>query len=131
MKRFITLFLAIVVAISTTLISSATASTGTAIEINGLEVIFKANSAFTAEAQQLIAEKVVSNSTENETGATYNLLCTLFGHKTTIETITVIEHCVRDTMPRCIRSLQDLTVCSRCDHVEIDVVSSAYIYCCE
>lgn len=131
MKRFITLFLAIIVAISMTLISSATASIGTAIEIDGFSVIFDADSAFTAEEQQLIAEKIVSNNTENETSTTYNLMCTLFGHKTTTETITVIEHCVRDSLPRCIKTLQDVTTCSRCDYVTTDIVSSTYFYCCE
>lgn len=131
MKRFITLFLAIIVAISMTLISSAKTSTGATIAIDGFSVIFDADSTFTAEEQQLIAEKIVSNNTENETATTYNLLCTLFGHKTTTETITVIEHCVRDSLPRCKKSLQDVTTCSRCDYVDISVFSSTYFYCCE
>lgn len=131
MKRFITLFLTIIVAISMTLISSATTSNGRTIEIDGFSVIFEADSAFTAEEQQLIAEKVVLNNTEDATATTYNLLCTLFGHKTTTESFTVIEHCVREAQPRCIKSFQDVTACSRCDYVTIDVVSSTYIHCCE
>ena len=131
MKRFISLFLAIIVAIFMTLISSASSSTGTTIEIAGFSVIFNADSAFTAEEQQLIAEKAVANNTENETDTTYNLLCTLFGHKTSTESITVIEHCVREAQPRCTRSLQDVTTCSRCDYVDISVFSSTYIHCCE
>ena len=131
MKRFITLCLAIIVTISMTLISSATTSTGATIEIDGFSVIFDADSSFTAEEQQLIVEKVVSNNTDNEAATTYNLLCTLFGHKTTTETITVIEHCVRESQPRCTKSLRDVTTCSRCDYVTIDVLSSTYIHCCE
>ena len=131
MKRYITFFLAIVVAISTILITSATSSTGTAIEIDSFEVIFESDSSFTAEEQQLIAEKVISNNTDNEKATTYNILCTLFGHKTTTESITVIEHCVREAQPRCTKSLQDVTTCSRCDYVDISVFSSTYIYCCE
>lgn len=131
MKRFITLLLAIIIVISMTLISSAKTSTSTTIVIDNFSVIFDVDSTFTAEEQHLIAEKVVSNNTENETATTYNLMCTLFGHKTTTETITVIEHCVRDTMPKCRKSLQDVTGCTRCDYVTIDVVSSTYIYCCE
>lgn len=131
MKRFITLFLAIIVVISMTLIASAKASTGRTIEIDGFSVIFDADSTFTVEEQQLIAEKIVSNNTENKIATTYNLMCTLFGHKTTTETITVIEHCVRESLPRCIKSLQDVTTCSRCDYVTTDIVSSTYFYCCE
>lgn len=131
MKRFITVCLAIIVAISMTLVSSATTSTGTTIEVDGVSVIFNADSSFSAEEQQLIAEKVVFNNAENETASTYNLMCTLFGHKTTTETITVIEHCVRDSLPRCRKSLQDVTGCTRCDYVTTEVVSSTYIYCCE
>lgn len=131
MKRFITLYLAIMFAISMTLISSATTSTGATIEIDGFEVIFEADSSFTLEEQQIIAEKVVYNNTENEIATTYNLLCTLFGHKTETETITVIEHCVREAQPRCTRSLQEVTGCTRCDYITIDVLSSTYVYCCE
>ena len=131
MKRFITLFLAIIIALSTTLISSATTSTGTTIESNGFTVTFTSDSNFTAEEQQLIVDHIFSSMSSNEADTTYNLLCTLFGHKTTTESITVVEHCASDTQPRCRRSLQDVTTCSRCDYVDISVFSSTYIYCCE
>lgn len=131
MKRFITFFLVMIVTISMTLISSATPVMGTSIEIDGISVIFNADSTFTAEEQQIIAEKIVTNNTEASSDTTYNLMCTLFGHKTTTETVTVIEHCVREAQPRCTRSLQDVTGCTRCDYISIDVLSTTYIHCCD
>ena len=131
MKRIITLFMAIIIAFSMTLVSSANTSSGNTIEVNGVTVIFSANSNFTEEEQQLIAEHVILGISEDERNTTYNLLCTLFGHKTTTESFTVVEHCASDTQPRCRRSLQDVTACSRCDYVTTEVISSTYIYCCE
>ena len=131
MKRIITLFMAIIIAFSMTLVSSANTTSGNTIEVNGVTVIFSANSNFTEEEQQLIAEHVILGISEDERNTTYNLLCTLFGHKTTTESFTVVEHCASDTQPRCRRSLQDVTACSRCDYVTTEVISSTYIYCCE
>ena len=131
MKRITTFILAIIIAFSMTVISSANTTTENTIEINGVTVTFAANSNFTEEEQQLIAQYFVLGILDGETHTTYNLLCTLFGHKTTTESFTVIEHCASNTQPRCRRSLQDVTACSRCDYVTIDVVSAVYIYCCE
>lgn len=131
MKRITTFIMAIIIAFSMTFVSSASTTTGNIIEINDITVIFSASSNLTEEEQQLIAEYVVFGVLEDDTSTTYNLLCTLFGHKTTTEAFTVVEHCVSDTQPRCRRSLQDVTTCSRCDYVATDVVSAVYIYCCE
>lgn len=131
MKRFIIFFIATILALSMTLISSATALNGNAIEYNGYTIIFNVDSNFDEEQQQIIAQKVISNDITNDISATYNLMCTLFGHKTTTESITVIEHRVSDTQPRCRKSLQDVTGCTRCDYVTTSVVSATYIYCCE
>ena len=131
MKRFIIFLLATIVALSMTLISSATASNGNTIEYNGYTIIFNVDSSFDEQQQQIISQKVISNDNTNDISTTYNLMCTLFGHKTTTETITVIEHRVSDTQPRCRKSLQDVTGCTRCDYVTTTVVAQTYIYCCE
>jgi len=131
MKRFIIFLLATIVALSMTLISSATASNGNTIEYNGYTIIFNVDSSFDEQQQQIISQKVISNDNTNDISTTYNLMCTLFGHKTTTETITVIEHRVSDTQPSCRKTLQDVTGCTRCDYVTTNVVAQTYIYCCE
>lgn len=129
MKRFIMLITALCVAITLSLSTFATGVSGNIYTINGTTVEFASDSAFTPDEQLAIAEYVVNGKESSST--TYNLLCTLFGHNTTTESFTIIEHCVSATAPRCVESIQDITACSRCDYVEIDVVSSIYIFCCD
>ena len=131
MKRFITIFVAIVMIASMTMITSATSSSGNKIERVGITVVFDSDSAFSIEKQNEIVDYIISDNIQDTTVTTYNLMCTLFGHKTTTESITVYEHCVRDAQPRCIRSLQDVTGCTRCDYVTTEVITSSYVYCCE
>lgn len=131
MKRFISIILTMVILLSMPINATASEMTGNVVDIGSFTVEFIANSSFTADEQYYLAQYIVDNSPVGESETTYNLLCTLFGHKTTTESITVIEHCVSDTQPRCIKSLQELTTCSRCDYVDIVEISSIYIYCCD
>lgn len=110
--------------------SANAASASNIYNVNGVTVEFSPNSSFTVENQATIANYVASN-TDDSYVAAYNLWCTMFGHDTTTETITVIEHCVSDTAPRCVKTFQDVTACSRCDYVNIEVIGSSYIFCCE
>lgn len=130
MKRLITTLMAIVIAFSFSVNAFATTTTSNVYSFDDITVEFFGDSAFSAEEQESIAQLIASGNFEHSS-ITYNVLCTLFGHKTTVETIGVIEHCVRDVQPRCLKSLQDVTVCSRCDYVSIDVYSTYYINCCE
>lgn len=61
---------------------------------------------------------------------TYGLTCTLFGHKTIMNTTYVIEHKVRATNPRCLQTLYEVTTCERCDYENIQYVTDSYIPCC-
>lgn len=131
MKRFISTILIIVIVLSMPIITTASEITGNIVNIGSFTVEFSANSSFTTDKQNYLAQYIVDNGSVEESATTYNLLCTLFGHDTTTESITVIEHCVSDTQPRCIKSLQELTACSRCDYVDIVEISSIYVYCCE
>lgn len=131
MKRILSIFLAIVLVCLVPLVSSASAMNGNTINLGSYTIEFSESSTFSTEKQQEIALILSSGKTDESTSTTYNVLCTLFGHKTTTESITVIEHCVRDTPPRCLKSLQDVTACSRCDYVTVDVFSSVHIYCCD
>ncbi len=128
MKKVFTLLLAIVMAFAISITASAT---GNDYSINGVTIKFSEDSLFSAEEQAAIAEMVV-NGTDNSSATTYNLMCTLFGHKTVTESYTVIEHCVSDTAPRCLETIQDVTACTRCETViDIYVITSYYINCCE
>lgn len=131
MKRFITILVAIVMIASMVLITSATSSSGTTIERDGVTVVFESDSTFSIDKKNEIVDYIITDNIQDTSVTTYNLLCTLFGHKTTTESITVYEHCVRDAQPRCIRSLQDVTGCTRCDYVTTEVITSSYVYCCE
>lgn len=129
MKRFIMMILALCVAITLSLSTFAASVSGNIYTINDTTIEFAFNSAFTPEEQLAIAEYVVNGKENSFT--TYNLMCTLFGHKTTTESFTVIDHCVSATAPRCTESIVDVTACSRCDYVVTDVISSIYIFCCD
>ena len=131
MKRFIFISYIIAITLLLSLISSASAFTGNTIDLDHYTIEFQNGSSFTAEVQQVIAQHVTETNNSTSTSTTYNLLCTLFGHKTSTETISVIEHRVSNTQPRCIQSYQDVTACSRCDYVYIEEISSIYIYCCD
>lgn len=131
MKRITVFIFALIFAATLPLTASATDTSGNIYTINGTTVEFAIDSSFTEEEQIAIAELVVNGNYDSSI-TTYNLLCTLFGHKETTESYTVIEHCVSATAPRCVRSLQEITICSRCETViEINILSSNYIFCCE
>jgi len=130
MKKALTVFLAILITISSLLSVSAADASGNAYIFDGITIKFSADSSFTAEEQAAIAQKVV-DGIDDSSSTTYNVLCTLFGHKTTTESFTVIEHCVRADQPKCLESLQNVTACSRCDYVNTEVIGSVYIICCE
>lgn len=129
MKRTLTTILAMIIALSLPFSISAAGTTNSTYTIDGTTIIFSETSSLTAEEQAAVAQLIASGNESSTT--TYNLMCTLFGHKTTTESLTVIEHCVSDTAPRCLKSLQDLTTCSRCDYVNVEVLNSYYINCCD
>lgn len=58
-----------------------------------------------------------------------NILCTLFGHKLTETTTTVVTHHVYANAPRCLEEDYNLSVCSRCDYVNQELIASHRIYC--
>ena len=128
MRKIFTIVFAILTVISITLTVSAT---GNIYVKDGITIEFAETSAFSFEQQVSIAERIIHNE-DYASITTYNLLCTMFGHKTTIETIGIIEHCVSETAPRCLKTVQDVTVCTRCEEIiDINTISSYYIFCCD
>ena len=132
MKRFISLSLAIIFALSLCFSTSATTTDSNTIVTDHYTIVFDEDSTLTQEEKVYLAEiRANYHHGYNDGASTYNVICNMFGHKTTTETIGVIEHCVSATQPRCLQTYEDLTVCSRCDYVQIDVLGSVYIYCCD
>lgn len=130
MKRILIVLLAVAIILTMPLTIYANGSTSNVYTFDGITIKFSETSSFTIEEQAAIAE-LIATGAEDSSATTYNVLCTLFGHKTTTESFTTIEHCVSDTAPRCLESLVDVTACSRCDYVYTDVYSSYYINCCD
>lgn len=131
MKRIITTILAITLALTIPFSTSASGTTNDNVHtINGMTIEFMEDSSFTTEEQAAIVQ-FVANGADNSSSVTYNLWCSMFGHNTTTESFTVIEHCVRDEQPRCVKTLQDVTACSRCDYVSTEIINSYYVMCCE
>lgn len=128
MKKILVAILTILVSFTLILTTSASGNIYTS---DGITIEFSENSSLTPETQATIAQ-MIANDEDISSVTTYNLLCTLFGHKEVTESYTVIEHCVSDTAPRCVQSLQDITICSRCETVlDIKVLSQGYIFCCD
>ena len=131
MKRLISLSLAIIFAISICFSTYADTIDGNTITVDHCTITFDENCTLTQEEKLHLAEIRANYHEHNGETSTYGVICNVFGHKTTTETIGVIEHCVSDTQPRCIETIEDLTVCSRCDYVNIEVLASTYIFCCD
>lgn len=127
MKKTITSIFAIMLVLVLSLSASAH---GNIYTIDGITIEFSENSAFTAENQAVIAQAVIYGI--DNSVSTYNLWCTLFGHSELTESYTVIEHCVSSTAPRCKETIQDATMCTRCETLlDIKVITSYYIFCCD
>ncbi len=102
-------------------------------EIGDITIIFDSASSFTEEEQTQLAQLITNHatgSTNNEV-VSYNLMCTLFGHKYgSAELAYTTTHKVKDTAPRCKEECYSITQCTRCDHTELEIVNSSYINCC-
>ncbi len=100
---------------------------GNTYDIGDKTIIFEAGSSFTVEQQQIIARQLA----DPEYGvAPANLMCGLFGHKTTGETVIALTHKAKATAPRCLEEYYALTACSRCDYQNVERTGFMYISCC-
>lgn len=52
---------------------------------------------------------------ESKEPSSYNLICTLFGNKETVELISTISHQVDPKSPRCLQQYWDVYGCTRCE----------------
>jgi hypothetical protein len=129
MKKIITLITAIILSIFACINVSATESDITVITLNNVDVKFSSNTSLTFEEKQIVAEKLVYGD-EYQNVETYNVLCSLFGHKYTTEIVTTINHRVDSTAPRCLEVCSEVSLCSRCGDTTQTIISEVYIHCC-
>ncbi len=130
MKKIISVFIALTLfALSATVITSASENPTVVITTDEAEYTVEFENTNLFEEQRAdIAHNLVFGKDDN--ARTYGLMCTLFGHKTEENMISVITHKVRSSSPRCKREMYAVTICTRCDYQEQELTSTSYIVCC-
>lgn len=130
MKKILSVFLALTLfALSATLLTSATEIPIVVITTDDAEYTVEfENTNLSEEQREAIAHNLVFG--EDDTVQTYGLMCTLFGHNTEENKVSVITHKVKTTSPRCKRETYNVTICTRCDYQEQELTSTSYIVCC-
>ena len=92
-------------------------------------VIFEENSALTEDEQQFVAERLVYGSPEDSGIQTY-AWCWLTGHNFVYDTVTVVTHKKKAESPRCYEEIYNVETCTKCDHLEEELIGFGYIVCC-
>ena len=95
-----------------------------------LTVIFEENSTLSSEQKQFIADKIVSGESIIDDGISIYSLCWLTGHDIVSESVSVVEHKLSETDPRCKKNTYIVDTCSKCDYLEYTLFSSSWILCC-
>ena len=127
MKKII-ICLAALILISVMSISAFAATGDTyTYEFGNKTVVFNSDTMFNELERVQIAQSLADNTTAP---STCGILC-LFGHDYETETVFTVTHCVYDTQPRCKEEQFEIKQCTRCDYTESELISSAYIFCCE
>lgn len=127
MKKILTIIMAVIITICATIGVSADTNAGNIYQTENVTVVFDADSQFSIEQQELIANLLVNP----EYGvAKANLICNIFGHKNSQEGVTTITHKVSATSPRCLQELFTITMCSRCEETTVERNAYYYISCC-
>ena len=127
MKRIIALLMVVILTICATISATADSNVGNIYQIGNVSIVFDADSQFSNEQQEAIANLLVYP----EFGvAKANLICNIFGHKNTTEGVTTITHKVLVETPRCLQENFTITICSRCDESTVERISYGYIFCC-
>ena len=127
MKRLVAVVMFVTLTIFATLGVSADTNVGNTYQIENVTVIFDAESQLSVEEQERIAQLLVTP----EYGVSQaNLICSLFGHKNTLEGVTTITHKAKVNSPRCLEEFFTITVCSRCNESTVERDGMSYITCC-
>ena len=101
---------------------------------NNITVSIEGASNLTDGQIEKITNAVITHHCGHETvesSQPYGLTCVLFGHDKQLNMVSVIEHKVRATNPRCLETQYKVTTCSRCDYENIEYYTDTYISCCD
>lgn len=126
MKKIISFMLFIIIVCTFCL--SAYAESNYTYTIGHTTVIFNQNTIFSEQQRAYISEIIING---NSDATTYGLMCTLFGHKYgQQESATAITHCAQASQPRCLKETFLISMCTRCEHTEVEQIGALYIECC-
>ena len=129
MKKILLLTLTLVCIFSIPLNIHAVAVDTVQYECDDMTIIFQSDTPFSAEKQLYFVELLTLEGSSDD--ASYNLVCSIFGHKYVVDNIIKITHKVSDSELRCLREFYEIGECSRCGDTYAEVLSSYYINCCE
>lgn len=129
MKKIISFIIVMGMLLSLPCIAAGSDSTRIDYAEEGISVIFSDDTKLTQDKRQEIADRIVYGTQQSDVMPA-SLLCTLFGHKTSVEEVIVIHHKVRSKSPRCLKECIDVETCSRCDYENQTVTFQGNIDCC-
>jgi len=95
-----------------------------------ITVIFDSESVLSDEQKQFLADKIISGETISDDGVSTYAWCWLTGHDIVNEVVSVIEHKVSATNPRCKKETYDVESCTKCDHMDYTLISTVMLLCC-
>lgn len=126
-NRVTVIVMVICLIICATVNVSADEMAGNTYQIGNVTIVFDADSQLAPGQQESIAQLLVNP----EYGTSQaNLICTLFGHKNTMEGVTTITHKAKANSPRCLQEFFTITICSRCNESTVERDGYCYISCC-
>ena len=127
MKKIISFMLFIII-VCTFCLSAYAGTEVYTYKIDNTTVIFNQDTNFSEQQRAYISEIIVNGDSD---ATTYGLMCTLFGHKYgQQESATAITHCAQASQPRCLEEYFLISMCTRCEHTEVEQVGAIYIECC-
>lgn len=125
MKKIISVVLLLAACLSFTISAEGTLQTYTYIDGN-IEIQIQ-HTDFTEEELARIIDYLING----DSGVTtYNLLCTLFGHKIKEGMVSMTQHHVYDTYPYCEITYYHVETCERCDYENVTIDTVERIGCC-
>ncbi len=130
MKKNVTIIISIICLIIITTVFATTANSSEFYyENEDTTVIFDTDTELSYEQKQMIADKIVYGYSSDDQISTYSW-CWLVGHELESHIVTAIEHKVDQYEPRCIKRAYSVDVCTACDYINEELISTTYIFCC-
>ena len=128
MKKIFVAVMALLLVCTFSVVSFAATEETYVYNLGSVTVVFDETDTWDASVRESIARRLVYG--EDESIATYNLLCNIFGHKYETKSVTTITHCVQTEAPRCLEEHFDISLCSRCEDQLTERTGFRYIFCC-